>query len=165
MPNEITYNTLIENCHNLEFKSALALMKGFCMKGLMNEADRVFESMLQKGYEPNEAVYNVIIHGHSKVGNIEKAYNLYKEMLRSGFVPHSVTIMALAKSLFSEGKEVELNQLLDYTLKSCRITDAEHAKVLVEINNKEGNMDAVFNVLKDMAHSGLLPYSSAYLRT
>ncbi|KAL0559677.1 hypothetical protein IC582_000042 [Cucumis melo] len=165
VPNEITYNTLIENCNNLDFKSALALMKGFCMKGLMNEADRVFESMLRKGYKLNEELYNVIIHGHSKVGNIEKAYNLYKEMLHSGFVPHSETIMALAKSLYSEGKDVELNQLLDYTLKSCRITEGALAKVLVGINSKEGNMDAVFNVLKDMALSGLLPYSSAYLRT
>ncbi|KAK8700122.1 hypothetical protein V6N13_018526 [Hibiscus sabdariffa] len=51
---------------------------GFCMKGLMNEADRVFETMLQRNRNPDEAAYNVIIHGHRRGGNIQKAYDLYK---------------------------------------------------------------------------------------
>lgn len=35
--------------------------------------------------------------------------------------------------------------------------DGELAKVLVEMNFKEGNMDAVFNILTEMAKCGLLP--------
>ncbi|KAK8562924.1 hypothetical protein V6N12_010988 [Hibiscus sabdariffa] len=58
--------------------SVVALIKGFCMKGLMNEADRVFETMLQRNRNPDEAAYNVIIHGHRRGGNIQKAYDLYK---------------------------------------------------------------------------------------
>ena len=97
VPSDVTYNTLTENRSNIEFKSAVALIRGFCMKGLMNEADRVFESMLQRNYKPDEAAHNVIIHGHSRGGNIQKAYDLYKEMVNSGFVPHTVTVIALVK--------------------------------------------------------------------
>ena len=97
VPSDVTYNTLTENCSNIEFKSAVALIRGFCMKGLMNEADRVFESMLQRNYNPIEAVYNVIIHGHCRGGNVQKAFDLYKEMVNSGFVPHTVTVIALVK--------------------------------------------------------------------
>lgn len=57
-----------------------------------------------------------------------------------------------------------LNEVIGNTLSSCRLTDAELAKVLVEVNYKEGNIDAVFDVLTGMAKDGILPNSgrSAY---
>ncbi|KAH7575198.1 hypothetical protein JRO89_XS02G0061400 [Xanthoceras sorbifolium] len=131
VPSDVTYNTLIENCSNIEFKSVVALMKGFCMKGLMNEADKVLESMLQRNHKPTEAVYNVIIHGHCKGGNVKKAYDLYKEMVTSDFVPHTVTVIALVKALFSEGMSEELSQVIGNILRSSRLTDAELAKALL----------------------------------
>ncbi|XAR59474.1 hypothetical protein NMG60_11015322 [Bertholletia excelsa] len=157
IPNDITYDTLIENCSNAEFKNVTALMKGFCMQGLMNEADRVFETMLRRSYKPDEAVYNVIIHGHCRGGNLQKAFGLYKEMVNYGLVPHTVTVITLIKKLFKEGRSDDVSLVLENTLRSCRLTEAELAKVLVEINNKEGNMNAAFNVLAEMAKDGLLP--------
>ncbi|PSS26089.1 Pentatricopeptide repeat-containing protein [Actinidia chinensis var. chinensis] len=120
IPNDITYHTLIENCSNTEFQNVAVLMKGFCTRGLMNEADC-------------------------------KAFDLYKEMVQYGFVPHTVTVIALIKELFREGRSEDLSQVIANTLISCRVTDAELAKVLVEVNHKEGNMNAVFNVLTEMA--------------
>ena len=32
----------------MDFKSVVSLLKGFCVKGMMNEADRVFDSNLEK---------------------------------------------------------------------------------------------------------------------
>eukprot|EP00257_Ricinus_communis_P006492 XP_002521858.2 pentatricopeptide repeat-containing protein At5g39710 [Ricinus communis] len=157
IPSAVTYNTLIENCCNIEFKSAVALVKGFCMKGLMDEADQVFESMINKNHKPNEAIYNVIIHGHCRIGNVLKAYKLYKEMVHVDFVPHTVTVLALVKALFTEGMDGELNEVIGDILRSCKLTDAELSKVLVEINQKEGNMDMVFNLLTEMAKDGLIP--------
>lgn len=159
VPNDVTYNTLIENCSTIEFRSVVALLKGFCMKGLMNEADQVLESMHQRKHKPDGAVYDVIIHGHSKGGNVKKAYDLYKKMMSSGFVPHMVTVIALVKALHSKGMTDELSQLIQNILRSSKLTDAEVAKMLVEINHKEGNMDAVFHVLTEMAKDGLLPNS------
>ncbi|KAL5537694.1 hypothetical protein UlMin_045160 [Ulmus minor] len=159
VPNDVTYNTLIENCCNVEFRSVVALVKGFCMKGLMKEADRVVDTMRKRNYRPDESVYNVIIHGHCRGGNVQKAYNLYKDMINCCFVPHTVTVIALIKALFTEGMNEELSEVIGNTLRSCRLSDAELAKVLVEINHKEGNMDAVFNVLAEMANDGLLPNS------
>ncbi|XP_034681328.1 pentatricopeptide repeat-containing protein At5g39710 [Vitis riparia] len=159
VPSDVTYDTLIENCSNIEFKSVVALIKGFCMKGLMHEADRVFESMAERNHKPGEAVYNVIIHGHCRGGNLPKAFNLYKEMIHSGFVPHTVTVITLIKALFKEGMNEEMSEVIGETLRSCRLNEAELAKVLVEINHKEGNMEAVLNVLTDMAKDGLLPNS------
>ena len=80
-------------------------------------------------------------------------------MLHSSFIPHTVTVIALIKALFREEMNKELQEDLEGVLRSCKLTDAELAKVLVEVNNKEGNMDAVFNVLTEMAKDGLLPNS------
>ncbi|XP_061376308.1 pentatricopeptide repeat-containing protein At5g39710 isoform X1 [Gastrolobium bilobum] len=162
VPNDVTYNTLIENCIDNEFKSVVALVKGFCMKGLMDEADRVFKTMLQRNYKPDGAVYNLIVHGHCRCGNVRKAYKLYMEMVRCGFVSHAVTVIALVKALSREGMNDELSRVMRNILRSCRLDDAEVAKVLVEINFKEGNMDAVLNVLTEMANDGLLPDGGKY---
>ncbi|KAK4424183.1 Pentatricopeptide repeat-containing protein [Sesamum alatum] len=157
VPHDVTYDLLIESCSNIEFQSVVALIKGFCMKGLMNEADRVFKAMLQKNHKPSEAVYNVLIHGHCRAGNLQKAIDLYREMVHHGLVPHGVTVIAITKALHKVGMTEELSQILQDTLRSCKIIDGDHAKVLLEVNFKEGNMDAVFNILADMAKDGLLP--------
>ncbi|KAJ1393707.1 Tetratricopeptide-like helical domain superfamily [Sesbania bispinosa] len=162
VPNDVTYDTLIENCSNNEFKSVIGLVKGFCMKGLMNEADRVFKTMLQRNYKPDGAVYNLIIHGHCRCGNVHKAYNMYIEMVNQGFVPHMVTVIALIKTLSREGMNDELSWIIQNILSSCRLNDAELPKALIEINFKEGNMDAVLNVLTEMAKDGLLPDGGKY---
>ncbi|KAJ0482329.1 putative tetratricopeptide-like helical domain superfamily [Helianthus annuus] len=65
---EIGVRSYVRFSLNMELKSVVALLKGFCMKGLMNEADKVFDKMLQRKQAPTEAVYNVLIHGHCKGG-------------------------------------------------------------------------------------------------
>ncbi|KAK3024535.1 hypothetical protein RJ639_043727 [Escallonia herrerae] len=154
LPDECTYTTLIN-----AYCGAVALLKGFCMKGLMNEADRVFESVLQRSQKPSEAIYNIMIHGHCRVGNLHKAFNMYTEMMGHGFVPHTAAVITLIKELLKHGMSEELNQVIKNTLRSSRVTDAELAKVLVEVNQKEGNMDAVYKILSEMAKDGLLPNS------
>lgn len=156
--------TLIETSSKIEMKSVIAVIKGFCMKGLMKEADRVFESMLQRDERPSAAVYNIMIHGHCRDGNLQKAYNMYQEMMHDGFVAHTATIIALAKELRKDGLTEELNQVIENTLKSCQLTDAELAKLLVQINSKEGNIDAAFDVLIEMAEDGLLRNSGKSAR-
>ncbi|KAJ4975202.1 hypothetical protein NE237_000308 [Protea cynaroides] len=159
VPSDVTYDTLIDHCRNAESKSMIALIKSFCMKGLMDEADQVFESLCQRNWKPNEVAYNVIIHGHSRGGNVRKAFALYEEVVRLGFIPNTITVLALIKALFNEGMNNELNQVINDVLRRCRLADAEISKVLVEINHKEWNMDAVFSVLTEMAKDGLLPNS------
>ncbi|XP_071691757.1 pentatricopeptide repeat-containing protein At5g39710 [Rutidosis leptorrhynchoides] len=160
VPDDVTYNTLIDNCGNMELKSVVALIKGFCMKGLMNEADKVFDKMLEKQQTmPSESVYNVMIHGHCKGGNLRKSFDLYKKMVNHGFIPHSATIIALVKELIKGEMHVESSEVIENVLRSCKLSDGEVAKALVEINHKQGNMDAVFKILAEMAKDGLLPNS------
>ncbi|KAI3525400.1 hypothetical protein L1887_04165 [Cichorium endivia] len=159
VPDDVTYETLIGNSGNMEVNSVVALIKVFCMKGLMKEADKVFDKMLERKEEVCEGVYNVLIHGHCKGGNLRKSFELYKKMVSCGFVPHTATIIALIKELIKGEMMLESSEVIENVLRSCRITDAEVAKALVEINHKEGNMDVVFRILSEMAKDGFLPNS------
>ncbi|KAL5992685.1 hypothetical protein ACLOJK_013604 [Asimina triloba] len=158
VPEDITYGTLMSHCNNTQFKNVVALLKGFCMKGLMDEADRVFE-MIVKNWEPGNAVYNIMMHGHCRGGNVRKALDLYKKMASASFVPNTASVIALMKRLYNEGMGTELSQVIQDILRGCLLTDAEISKVLVEVNLKEGNIEAVFSVLSEMAKDGLLPNS------
>ncbi|GAB4850457.1 hypothetical protein Ancab_029763 [Ancistrocladus abbreviatus] len=89
--------------------------------------------MLERNYRPNEAVYNVLIHGHCKGGNLSRAYDLYKEMQHSGFTPHTIGVIALIKALYAEGLDKELGEVIENVLRSCKVTDGERAKVLVQV--------------------------------
>ncbi|PQP93193.1 hypothetical protein Pyn_21523 [Prunus yedoensis var. nudiflora] len=56
-------------------------------------------------------------------------------MLHSGFFVH---ILWLVKALFTEEMNNELSQVIGNILRNCQLSDAELAKLLVDINHKEG---------------------------
>ena len=82
---------------------------------------------------------------------------MYKEMILAGFVPNAISTISLIKGLSDEGMDEEMNHVIQTLLAGCMLTDAETSKVLVEVNHRDGNMEAVFNALTEMAKDGLLP--------
>lgn len=157
IPENIKYDALMDCCTKAGFKSVVSLLKGFCMKGLISEADKVFELMLERKWKPDGAVYSILIRGHCRGGNVQKALELHKEMIQAGFVPNASSSISLVKSLSEEGMNVELNKVTQELLRGCSLSDAETSKDLVDLNLKEGNMELVLNALNGMAKDGLLP--------
>jgi pentatricopeptide repeat protein len=52
---------------------------------------------------------------------------------------------------------VKAEQVTQQLLSCCSLADSEASKALINIKLKEGNVDAVIDVLHDMARDGLLP--------
>ncbi|VAI82426.1 unnamed protein product [Triticum turgidum subsp. durum] len=100
IPDNIKYEALMRCCRKAEFKSVVALLKGFSMKGLMNEADKVYQSMLDRDWKLDGSVYGVLIHGHCRGGNILKALNFHKKMLQCGFPPNSTSTISLVRGSY-----------------------------------------------------------------
>jgi hypothetical protein len=86
-----------------------------------------------------------------------KALGFHKEMLRCGFPPDSTSTISLVRGLFEEGLTGEADTVIQELLNCCSLADAETSKALIDLNRKEGNMDAVVDVLRGMARGGLLP--------
>lgn len=157
IPANTKYDALMHCCRKAELKSVLALLKGFCMKGLMNEADKVYQSMLDRNWNLDGSVYSVLIHGHCRAGNVMKALSFHKQMLQRGFAPNSTSTISLIRGLFENGMVVEADQVIQQLLNCCSLADAEASKALIDLNLNEGNVDAVLDVLHGMAKDGLLP--------
>ncbi|XP_057426377.1 pentatricopeptide repeat-containing protein At5g39710-like [Lotus japonicus] len=156
IPSYIIYDILIEKCANNEFKSVVELVKGFRMRGLVNEAARARDTMLHRNYKPEGAVYNLLIFDHCIGGNVHKAYDMYKEMLHYGFVCHMFSVLALIKALYCDERYNEMSWVIRNTLRSCNLNDSEQLKILDEIDPERCIIYALLDVLAEKAMDGLL---------
>ncbi|CAL4911152.1 unnamed protein product [Urochloa decumbens] len=57
------------------------LIDGLCKAGFLQEAQGLFDEMLQKGLKPDAYVYSALIHGYCEQGEIKKAEALLQEMV------------------------------------------------------------------------------------
>ncbi|XP_057452870.1 pentatricopeptide repeat-containing protein At5g39710-like [Lotus japonicus] len=151
-----TYDTLIENCSNNEFKSVVELVKGLWMRGLENEAASVLNTVLQWNHKPDGAVYNLLIVEHCRCGNVDKAYTMYMEMVHYGFASHMFSVLALINALLYVRRYNEIRKVIQNVLRSCDLNDSELHKALDEIDISQGFKDALLDVLAEIAMDGLL---------
>ncbi|XP_057430238.1 pentatricopeptide repeat-containing protein At5g39710-like [Lotus japonicus] len=156
MPSYIIYDTLIENCSYVEFKSAVGLVKDFSTRGLVNEAAIAHERMHNMSVKPDGAVYNLLIFDHCRRGNVNKAYEMYKEMVHYGFFPHMFSVLSLIHALYYDRKNSEMGWVIRNTLRSCNLNDSELHQVLNEIEVKKCKIDALLNALAKIAVDGML---------
>ncbi|XP_057448454.1 pentatricopeptide repeat-containing protein At5g39710-like [Lotus japonicus] len=156
MPSYVTYDILIENCSNNEFKSLVELVKDLRSRGLMNEAAKAHDTMLEGNYKPDGAVYNLLIFEHCRCLNVDKAYDMYKEMMHYGFAPHMFSLIALINALHYVQMYNEKSWVIESTLRSCNLNDSELRKVLNKINVKERSIYPLLEVLAEIAMDGLL---------
>ncbi|KAK3231449.1 hypothetical protein Dsin_003330 [Dipteronia sinensis] len=85
MPDEVTCNLVI---------------KGFCQAGYLEMAKRVFyTSMHTKGCQPNEKIYQTMIHYLFKGGEFNLACTMCKDSMKKNWYPNVDTIHALLEGL------------------------------------------------------------------
>ncbi|MCH80353.1 pentatricopeptide repeat-containing protein [Trifolium medium] len=100
-------------------------------------------------------VYNLSIIEHCKRNNVDKAYNIYKEMVNSGFACHMFTVFALVTTLEKEKMVNVLRWVIENILRSCNLNDSEIGKFRNEFNPEEPDSEALFDVLAEKAKDGL----------
>ncbi|WJX46210.1 hypothetical protein P8452_33032 [Trifolium repens] len=147
------HHILAENCSDDEFKCLVELVYRFCNcnRGLENASD----IMLKWNYKPDGILYNLFVIAHCQHGNIDEAYNMYKEMVHYGFACHMFTVFALIKTLKDENMVNELLWVIQNVLRSCNLNDSEIVNYLNEFNPKERISEALFDVLAEKAKDGL----------
>ncbi|XP_057422125.1 pentatricopeptide repeat-containing protein At5g39710-like [Lotus japonicus] len=159
IPTYLTYDILIENCSDNEFKNVVGLVKSLYMRDVENiEAEKAYDTMLQWNYKADGTVCNLLIFEHCRCDNdnVHKAYNMYKEMVHYGFASHMLSVLALIKALSQKGMDSELNWVIQNVLRSCDLNGSELHKALNEIDIKKDKIDALMNVLAEKAMDCLL---------
>eukprot|EP00927_Polykrikos_kofoidii_P085959 TRINITY_DN948_c0_g3_i1.p1 TRINITY_DN948_c0_g3~~TRINITY_DN948_c0_g3_i1.p1 ORF type:complete len:547 (+),score=84.48 TRINITY_DN948_c0_g3_i1:124-1764(+) len=125
--NTITYNSAIDACvkcndmscaeellgEMMQSESSLApdlitfstILKGYCNDGDLDKALEVAEAINSRGFRCDELVYNTLMDGCVKAGEIKVGIGLFDEMVQGGLRPSAVTHSILIRLYQSGGCE------------------------------------------------------------
>lgn len=81
---------VVRNCFPLDIYSYNMLLRKLCTKQI-DDADKLFDTLSPKGYEPNQWTYETMVHGFYKHGRKDHAKLFLKEMVQRGFRPSEIT--------------------------------------------------------------------------
>jgi leucine-rich PPR motif-containing protein len=93
------------------------LLKGLCDRKCVSEAmDILLRRMPEFGCPPDVVAYNIVINGLFREGQVDKAYNLFREIDNQGILPTVVTyntvINGLCKAQAVDRAEGVLRQMV-----------------------------------------------------
>jgi len=125
--NNITYNSMLDACVKCGDLSAAegllreltseettvepdlisfsTMLKGYCHNGYLDKALQVAESMKARGLRSDELVYNTLMDGCVKVGDVSAGLGLFEEMVQVGLKPSSITNSILFRLYQKAGYE------------------------------------------------------------
>ncbi|KAL9296358.1 hypothetical protein ACSQ67_022254 [Phaseolus vulgaris] len=140
-----------------------ALIKSFCVEGLMREALIILSEMEKKGVSPNAIMYNTLMDAYCKSNCVEEAEGLLVEMKAKGIRPTEATfnILMHAYSRKMQPKIVEklIAEMLDVGLKP----NAKSYTCLVSAYGKQKKMsDMAADTFLKMRKDGIKPTSHSY---
>jgi pentatricopeptide repeat protein len=84
------------------------MISGFMHNNQIDQAERLFESMLKLFY-PNTVVFNTMIKGYCKAKLNEKAVQIYEQMKRMKIPSDEITLMTIAVAFKELGRDDEAN--------------------------------------------------------
>lgn len=82
------------------------LIKANCDVGRLGEALGLLQSMLERGIQPDEVVFNNLLTGCVHQPNMEVAKKIYRDMVESDIQPTSATFSIMIR-LFAQSKALE----------------------------------------------------------
>ncbi|XP_006843235.2 pentatricopeptide repeat-containing protein At4g26680, mitochondrial [Amborella trichopoda] len=170
-PNTVTYNSLINGCsefgdsemgcqlHMEMVKNGVpvdiltynSLILGLCKDGKTRKASYIVKEIGDKeGLVPNASTFAALITGQCKRQNTERAFQLYKTMIRRGYHPNSDTFITLISS-FCKNEDFEGGaQILREMLDRGQAPDSTLFVELFEGLCRCGNSKMVERLLRDM---------------
>ncbi|KAL1350057.1 hypothetical protein AAHE18_07G199300 [Arachis hypogaea] len=128
-----------------------ALIDRHCLQKEINEAMKIFNSMVTRGCLPDIVTYTSLIHGWCMIKNINKAMHLLNEMVNTGFVPDVVTWTTLIGGMHKHGQMANLQTcavMLDGLCKCQLLSEATSLFELMEKSGLDLNI-VIYNIMLD----------------
>ncbi|XP_027342364.1 pentatricopeptide repeat-containing protein At3g61520, mitochondrial-like [Abrus precatorius] len=141
------------------------LIDGLCNVGREEHGLSLLQEMkTENKIRPNSFTYNCLIHGFCRAGNIDKACELFSQMIEEGVQPNVVTLNTLVHGLCKHGRvqgAVEFfNEMKGKGLKGNVATYAVLISALCRVNKS----DKAMQCFEEMLSSGCSPDAIVYNR-
>lgn len=149
-PDVITYNTLVD---------------GLCRAGKVTIAYNVVRGMGKKSVDlnPNVVTYTTLIRGYCAKREIDKALDVFEEMIDLGLKANNITYNTLIKGLSEVQKFEKIKEILEVTAADGKFSpDTCTFNTLIHCHCDAGNLDEAQRVFEKMTELKVQPDSATY---
>ncbi|KDP43777.1 hypothetical protein JCGZ_22404 [Jatropha curcas] len=130
---------------------------GFCEKGAIANAKKVFDQMINEGGIPNVLVYDCLIHGFCQEGCLWEAFGLMNEMVGHGYFPVASSFNALISGFCGQGKERNALKLLEDMVGRGCAPDRGSYNPLIYAFCRKGDFQKGSSLFSQMVENGIFP--------
>ncbi|XP_068645029.1 pentatricopeptide repeat-containing protein At3g61520, mitochondrial-like [Aristolochia californica] len=147
-PNEITLNAIID---------------GMCKHGRISSAINFFHEMCTaKGLKGNVITYTTLIGAFLQANNVDRAMQLFKEMMNNGLSPDSITYFTLISGLSHAGRLEEACSVAMAMKQDGLSLDVDAYNVLINGLCKKNKLDKAYELLQEMDKAGVKPNQATF---
>ncbi|KAE8652579.1 pentatricopeptide repeat-containing protein At1g74850, chloroplastic isoform X1 [Cucumis sativus] len=146
-PDLVTYNTLLSAC---------------AARGLGDEAEMVFKTMIEGGIVPEITTYSYIVETFGKLGKLEKVAMLLKEMESEGYLPDISSYNVLIEAHAKLGSIKEAMDVFKQMQAAGCVPNASTYSILLNLYGKHGRYDDVRELFLQMKESSAEPDATTY---
>ncbi|KAJ4785699.1 Pentatricopeptide repeat superfamily protein [Rhynchospora pubera] len=152
---------LLQSGFGLDLVVGTALVDLYGKWGSMEDACSVFDQMPRK----NVITWNALIGGYAYHGMGSKAIEMLNQMVKEGFVPNHVTLLAVLVAcaytgMLGKGRSIFENMQKDYNVKPR----AMHYACMVDFLGREGLLQEALDLIEDSPCGPTRNMWAAFLR-
>ncbi|KAF1863974.1 hypothetical protein Lal_00031117 [Lupinus albus] len=97
-------NKFLENMDGRDSVTWNAIITGFCQKGKIEQAQKYFDAMQEKGIEPSLVTWNILIASYNQLGHCDIAMDLMMKMENIGITPDVYTWTSMISGFAQRGR-------------------------------------------------------------
>ncbi|KAG9130946.1 hypothetical protein Leryth_006712 [Lithospermum erythrorhizon] len=163
--NNVTYNTLLSGlCNAGRMGEASKVLEEMDAHGIvpdpftyrdMDVATDVFKRLKDKGFVPTEVIFNTIVNGYCKQGNMEKALSVIESMGTFGVKPTCVTFNTVISQFCVSGKIGEAEALFKKMTDNGISPNVQTYNILIDGYGRSDQFEMCFQMLEEMEKKGL----------
>ncbi|ONK77107.1 uncharacterized protein A4U43_C02F3170 [Asparagus officinalis] len=145
----------------LNLVAATSLIKGHIDQGDLESALSLLATVAGQGIAPNNITYSIVLEGCCRMGNPDKAYEVYCQMRKGGLHPDAYVMSSLMQCFLSSNRQKQAFALFDEAV-DLATADVFHYNILMHWLCKEGRLKEACDLWVKMEGKGLKPNIFSY---
>ncbi|CAH2046184.1 unnamed protein product [Thlaspi arvense] len=134
------------------------LINGLCKSGKVYSANRMLRELEKSGYTPNAVTYTTMLKLYIRSKMIAEGLELFLKMKKEGYTFDGYANCAVSSALVKTGRAEEAHECMRELVGSgTRSQDIVCYNALLSLHFKDGNLDAVDDLLEKIEVKGLKP--------
>ncbi|XP_031502990.1 putative pentatricopeptide repeat-containing protein At3g15200 isoform X2 [Nymphaea colorata] len=146
----------------IDIKSINIILNGWCKRGNLHEAKRVWNDIISSGCKPDIYTFGIYINCLTKAGKLHTAVKLFEAMWAKGCKPDVAICNCIIDALCFKKKVPEaLNIFSEMNERGC-MADVATYNSLIKHLCKIRRMEKAFELLDEMEENGCTPNARTY---